>query len=160
MAEDLALPTEAVEAASSAVDLIDQMADQVERFVTGTHETGVPRRHRMQIQAENGKLVSRQHGHLLQAIGPQELAGLPASQLRHIKVLEQSMENHYSVWAAVYPQLGAMDSPVQKARVEQQLQDVIRSMRDDLDSVLGFLESCGLLLDDHYMHIRHLVRQV
>jgi hypothetical protein len=70
------------------------------------------------------------------------------------------MENHYNVWEKVYPDLPLVDSPVQKARIEQQLEGVVRDMGKDLEAILSFLESCGLHLDDHYMHIRHLVRGV
>ena len=70
------------------------------------------------------------------------------------------MEAHYQIWESVYPQLASLDSPVQRARVDQQLTQVIRDMRKDLDGILSFLQLSGLYLDDHYMHIRHLVAQV
>jgi len=49
---------------------------------------------------------------------------------------------------------------VQQAKIELQLQNIIREMKTDLEGALSFLESCGMWLDDHYMNIRHLVAQV
>jgi hypothetical protein len=69
------------------------------------------------------------------------------------------MDNHYSIWAQVYHQLALMDSPIQKARVEQQLRGIIRDMQGDLDGILLFLQSCGIQLDDHYMHLRQFITQ-
>jgi hypothetical protein len=41
----------------------------------------------------------------------------------------------------------------------QQLGQVVKDMKMDLEGILGFIESCGMYLDDHYQHIRHLVSQ-
>ena len=85
------------------------------------------------------------------------LEKLPESTLRHIKVLEESMENHYSIWASVYPQLALAVDPIVKAKIEQQLKGVIKDMKRDLEGILNFIEQSGLYLDDHYIHIRNLV---
>lgn len=157
---DLALITGAIGAAASAVNLFDKIADQIERFITKRPVPSVPKEHRMKFEENEGQLVSREHGRVVQTITVDDLKKLPESQLRHVKVLERSMANHYKIWEGVYPQLALMDSPVQQVKVEQQLQDIIRKMKKDLDEILSFLESCGLYLDDHYMHIRHLIDQV
>jgi hypothetical protein len=68
------------------------------------------------------------------------------------------MENHYSVWAAAYPQLALETNIVAKARTEQQLKGIIASMKPDMDGILQFLLDSGLHLDDHYMHIRSVVK--
>lgn len=78
----------------------------------------------------------------------------------HIKVVpEQSMENHYSIWAAVYPQLALAVDPIMKAQTEQRLRGIINGMKSDFDGILQFLLDSGLHLDDHYTHIRNVVKQ-
>jgi hypothetical protein len=151
--------TAALAAASTAVGLIDKIADQVERFITKQPKPSVPPEHRMRIEGSEDKIVATEHGQQVWTITGADLEKLPADQLRHITVLEQSMQGHYNVWASVYPQLATLDSPVQKARVEQQLGQVVKEMKKDLDGILGFIESCGMYLDDHYMNIRHVVSQ-
>ena len=151
-------PVTVISAATGAVALFDKIADQVERFITKRPKPDVPREHRMSIKASNGDIIATEHGHEIQRITAQDLEELPQELLRHVQVYERSMENHYGVWSKVYPQLALLDSQLQSAKVEAQLSEVIRSMKGDLDGVLGFLESAGLWLDDHYLHIRQLVR--
>ena len=157
---DLATISAAISAATSAVGLFDKITDQVERFISKSEVPSVPKEHRMKIAEEDDAIVSREHGHVTQQITANDLEKLPESQLRHVAVLEKSMENHYSIWEKVYPDLALVDSPIQKAKVEKQLEGIIRDMKGDLEGILSFLESCGLYLDDHYMHVRHLVKNV
>lgn len=151
-------PVTAISAATAAVSLFDKIADQVERFITKSPEPEVPKRHRMSIESRGEALVATDHGQEVQRITAEDLEELPTELLNHVQVFERSMENHYTVWSKTYPQLALLDSPVQKAKVEAQLAEVIRAMKVDLDGILGFLESAGMWLDDHYLHIRQLVR--
>lgn len=157
MSIDIPTITAAIGAASAAVGLIDKMADQLESFLTGRQQPSVPNEHRMKIEAVGTDIVAREHGHVLKTITAKDLAKLPSEQLRHISVLEKSMENHYELWAAVYPQRNASVDPIVNAKVNQQLKQIVSNMSDDLDGILSFLESCGMYLDDHYLNIRHLV---
>jgi len=157
---ELATVTAAISAATAAVGLIDKMADQIMRFVKGEAEPSVPPEHRLKIEKEGNAIVSKSHGQVSQRISAEDLQRLPEAKLRHIQVLEQSMNNHYSIWAAVYPQLALAIDPIAKARTEQQLKGVITDMKIDLDGILNFLVSCGLQLDDHYMQIRSVVQSV
>jgi len=156
---DLATISTAIGAATSAVGLFDKIADQIERFLTKAPEPGVPREHRLKIEGEENALVVRSEGRVVKRITANDLEKLPESQLRHVKTLEKSMENHYAVWSEVYPQLAIIDSPVSKARVNAQLKEIISGMKQDLNGILSFLEASGIQLDDHYSHIRQLVNQ-
>jgi hypothetical protein len=157
---DLALINGAIAAATSAVGLFDKISDEIERFVTKRPEPAVPKEHRQQIQKEGDAIVSRMHGQVYQTITAKDLEKLPESDLRHIRVLEQSMENHYSVWASAYPQLALAVDPIAKARTEIQLKGIVSGMNDDLNGILGFLEESGLHLDDHYQNVRNVVNRL
>lgn len=155
---DLATITAAISAAASGVGLIDKIADQIDRFMTKTPEPAVPNEHRLKIEKEGDAIVSKYDGQELKRITAQDLQKLSEATLRHIKVFEQSMENHYSIWAAAYPQLALAVDPIAKAKTEQQLRGIVAGMKGDLEGILRFLEDSGLHLDDHYMHIRDVVR--
>ncbi len=154
---DIALVSGAITAATSAVGLIDKIWDQVERFVSKGPGQDIPVESRQKIQKEGDAIVSRLHGQVYQTITAQDLEKLPETDLRHIRVLEQSMENHYAVWAAVYPQLALAVDPIAKARTEIQLKSIVVGMKKDLDGVLDFLQQSGLYLDDHYKNVRNVV---
>lgn len=157
---DIATITAAIAAATSGVGLIDKIADQISRFVRKDPNPAVPKEHRMKIVKEGDAIVSKIHGQENQRITAADLAKLPESDLRHIKVLEKSMENHYAIWESVYPQLALAIDPIVKAKTEQQLKGIIKDMKGDLEGILNFLEQSGFYLDDHYMYIRDVVRSV
>jgi len=46
------------------------------------------------------------------------------------------------------------------AITEEQLTEQIVKMKSELLGILAFLQKCGIHLDDHYMHVRHLVEEV
>jgi len=142
-------------AATSGVTLIDKIGDQVSRFLTKREPSF---EHRASI--ERDAIVQKQHGVESHRITAADLAKLPEAQLRHIKVYEQSMENHYAVWASVYPQLALAIDPIAKAKTEQQLRGIIAAMKADLVAILDFLMDGDLDLDDHYREIREVVSRV
>lgn len=157
---DIGIITTAIGAATAAVELIDKMADQIDRFITKKPEPEVPEEHRRKFEKEGDTIVSKFHGKVQQRITAQDLQKLPEATLRHVQVLEKSMENHYAVWAVVYPQLATMVDPIAKAKIEQQLKEIIKEMKGDLVGILEFLEQAGFYLDDHYIHIRNVVESV
>lgn len=158
MVVDIALVTAAIGAATSAVGLFDKMADQIERFITKRPDLDGASAHRFAIENSGSDLIATHEGEELQRITAQDLANLPPEQLTHITVLEKSMQNHYAIWSQVYPQLALMEG-IQKAKVEQQLREIVNGMKGDLEAIFSFLMSCGFSLDDHYMRIRHVIAQ-
>ena len=158
---DLATVTAAIGAATSGVGLIDKIWDQIDRFLEGRSATSLPKEHRQKIEREGDAIVSKKpDGTVCQRITAEDLKSLPESTLRHVKVLEQSMENHYSIWATVYPQLALATDLITKAQNEQRLKSIIVDMKSDFDGILQFLLDSGLHLDDHYMHIRNVIKSL
>jgi hypothetical protein len=156
---DPATITAAISAATGAIGLFDKIADQIERFLTKKPAPDVPKEHRLMFERSGDSIVAKSRGNVLKTITADDLQKLPESQLRHIKVFEQAMENHYSIWESVYPKLSLEVDPIRKAQIEKQLQENIANMKNDLNGVCKFLEDCGFYLDDHYLHIKHLVNQ-
>lgn len=157
MMPDLQTITAAITAATAGIKLFDKIADQIDRFITKSPEPAIPKEHRFKIEKEGNAIVSKYDGQEHQRITAEDLQKLPEFELRHINVLAQSMENHYSIWASVYPQLALATDPISKAKTEQQLKNIIREMKGDFEGILRFLEQLGLQLDDHYSHIRAVI---
>jgi hypothetical protein len=157
MMVDLATITAAIGAATAGVNLIDKIGDQISRFLTKQESPIIPVEHRAKIERDGDSIVQKINGVTYQRITAADLQKLPETMLRHIKVREQSMENHYAIWESVYPQLALAIDPIAKAKTEQQLKGIIIAMGKDLTGVLDFLMEAGIDLDDHYRHIRDLV---
>jgi hypothetical protein len=149
-----------INAIASGIGLIDKIYDQVVGFLSREKRPAVPEEHKLKIEERDSEVVASYHGQVVKTITAADLQRLPEPMLRHIMVLEKSMQNHYDLWAAVYPQRDASPDPLVNAKVDQQLKGIVSAMKDDLFGILSFLESCGIRLDDHYVHIRHLVGQV
>lgn len=149
-----------VSSTASTIGRFDGCSDQIESFLTGSPMPAVPRQHRMQIEGGGIELVQREHGRVTKVITGQDLARLPADDLRYIQTWEQSMHNHLAVWETVYPQVALMTDPVAKAQVDLRLRGILSAMKQDLGAIMSFLESAGFYLDDHYQHVRHLISHV
>jgi hypothetical protein len=149
---DLATISAAIGAATAGVQLIDKIRDQVSRFLTKDPELVTPAQteHRAKIERDGDSIVQKRYGSEYQRITASDLQKLPESDLQHIKVYEQAMENHYAIWASVYPGLALAIDPIAKARTEMQLKAIISAMKGDLLAILNFLRNSGLELDDHY----------
>ena len=154
---DISIITAAIGAATAGVGLIDKIADQISRFLTKREAPGLPVEYRRKIERDGDTIVQKNQGVEYQRITASDLKKLPEADLRHIKVLEESMENHYAVWASVYPQLALSVDLIAKAKTEQQLKGIIVAMKGDLVGILDFLLQAGFDLDDHYRHIRDVV---
>jgi hypothetical protein len=149
----------AIGAASAGIGLIDKLADQVSRFLNNPKAAPIgPREHQVKIEREGDAIVQKHNGVEYQRITASDLQKLPEADLRHIKVLEQSMENHYAIWAQVYPQLELSVDEIAKAKTRLQLKGIVVAMKEDLVGILDFLAQAGLDLDDHYVHIRAIVK--
>jgi len=149
--------TAAIGAATAGIKLIDKIGDQVTRFLNNKEAPTVPVEHGVKIEREGDAIVQKEHGVEYQRITASDLQKLPKGDLRHIKVLEQSMENHYAIWASVYPQLALETNPIAKEKINLQLKTIIAAMKADLIGILDFLSQAGLVLDDHYRYIRDVV---
>jgi hypothetical protein len=152
-----------VQATSAAVDLFDKIASQIKAFVHKQPEKVVAEgeeRWRHKIKQEGKDLVVRVQGRAVQTITAEELQVLPQGHLTLIQTYEESMQRNYRLWQAVYKKRDASPDALVNAQTDEQLTDLIRKMKRDLNGILEFLQSIGLDLDDHYMEIRHLVNNV
>lgn len=153
---DIAAVTTIISAATSAVGLFDQIADQVQRFIKKDKGEPVPPQageYKMKIEQEGDSMVSKIHGKIFQTITASDLQRLPDNVLLHVKVLEQSMQNYYAIWSAIYPQL-ALLPPMEKAQTEIRLKQQVLMMKGDMEAILDFPQTAGFQLDDHYMEIK------
>ena len=147
----------AISAAAAGIDLINKIADQVVPFLTGGQP--ISKEHRMHIEGTSTEIVAREHGHTVKTITGEDLKDLPEELGEHIAVYESSARKNYELWKAIYPKRNDSADPVANAKVDQQLRQIVSDMSDDLDGILGFLESSGLYLDDHYLQFRDAIKR-
>ena len=152
-----------VAATKDAVDLFDRFGGQVKSFLLkGPKEAeGADDRWKMKIGAEEGNLVVKQDSRTLQIISHEKLSEiLHPNDLALVKTYEQKMNEYFNLWRSVYSEKDSSQYPLINAKVDNQLEKLIRKMRGQLLGILGFLERIGIQLDDHYHCIRQLVTDV
>jgi hypothetical protein len=150
---------EAIAAASSAIDRLDNISRELEQFLTKAAPQN-PKEYSYQISgtADRESLVTTFQGRELQRVTYNELATkLTSEDLDHIRILETSMNNYYEQWKGLYPTLALETNPEAKEQKERQIDSLIANgMGRDLGRIISFIERCGLSLDDHYIRVRDL----
>lgn len=149
-----------VAATKGAVDLFDKIAGQVKSVLMKLPKeaAGKEDRWRYKISAEGKDIVVRQTERTIQTITGDQLSKvLGPDDLALVRSYEKNMQKYFKRWQAVYAKKDASQDPLVNAVTEEQLAEQIESMKAELLGILSFLQRIGVQLDDHYMHIRHLV---
>lgn len=151
-----------ISATKGAIDLLDKIADQVKTVLTKRPKKaeGEEPRYGFKIQPEGSEIVVKQGERTVQVVTADQLANvLGPADLELVRTYEASMQKYFSRWKALYAKKDASQDPLVNAITEEQLNEQIVKMKADLVGILEFLRKSGVHLDDHYIHIRHLVEQ-
>jgi hypothetical protein len=153
-----------INATKSAVDIFDKISGQIKTVLKKQPKEpeGGEDRWRYKISADDSEqIVVKQDGRTIQTLTRDQLSSvLTPEHLQHIKTYEASMKKYYRYWQALYPKKDTSPDHLANVQLEDQLTDQIRKMKNDLSGIIDFLRSIGVQLDDHYMEVRHLVRQL
>lgn len=148
-----------VTATGKAVDIFDKISGQIKSVLLRRKKEpeADDQRWRHKITAEKGTLVVRSDSRVIQTITATDIEKLPSDYLALIKTYEKKMEQRYRIWQKIYAQKDTSPDPRVNAQVDEQLRDEVVGMSTELTGIIDFLGKLGLSLDDHYMHVRHLV---
>ena len=154
-----------ITATKGAVDIFDKVAGQIKSVLTNRPKeaAGDDDRWRFKIGSDPTatSIVVKQDTRVVQTLKGDELARvLGPNDLRLIKTYESKMSEYFDLWEKVYEEKDASNDALANAKTEKQLNKLIGKMRGELLGILSFLEQIGVNLDDHYMHIRHLVQDI
>jgi len=160
---DPATVVQVVTATKTALDIFDKISGQIKTVLLKRPKEaeGDDERWRYKITGEGDKLVVRQQSNTIQTLTREDLAQkLKPSDLSLVETYEDHMERGYRVWQKVYRQKDASPDPRVNAQVDEQLVDIVKTMQKDLTGIIDFLQRLHVMLDDHYLHVRHLVEDL
>jgi hypothetical protein len=149
-----------VAATKGAVDIFDKIAGQIKSVLLKRpkEEEGEEDRWRYRIAPEGKDIVVKRQDQTIQIITGDQLGNtLGQDDLALVRAYEQNMQKYFNRWQALYAKKDSSQDPLVNAITEEQLTEQIIKMKTELLGILSFLERIGVHLDDHYMHIRHLV---
>ncbi len=152
-----------VTATKGAVDLFDKLAGPIKRVLLGTgfnQADAKDQRWRFKVNTSGSNIVVNEKDEIRQTIKGDDLAKvLGQNDLALVQTYEQKMQEYFDQWRAVYAAKDASNDALANAKTETQLKNLIVNMRGELLGILAFLEQIGVHLDDHYMHVRKLVKE-
>ena len=149
-----------VAATKGAVEVFDKVAGQIKSVLTKRPKEAEADedRWRYKIRPEGTSIVVKQENRTVQTVTGEQLSKvLSTTDLDLVQTYEASMNKYFSRWKAVYAKKDSSQDPLVNAITEEQLTEQIVKMKTELLGILSFLQKCGVNLDDHYMHVRHLV---
>jgi hypothetical protein len=151
-----------VAATKGAVEVFDKVAGQIKSVLTKRPKEAEADedRWRYKIRPEGTSIVVKQENRTVQTVTGEELSKiLSKTDVDLVQTYEASMNKYFSRWKAVYAKKDSSQDPLVNAITEEQLTEQIVKMKAELLGILGFLQKCGVHLDDHYMNIRYLVEE-
>ena len=154
-------PITLIGAVSGVLNIVDQVSNQLDRFREDKPEPAEEPAHGTIATRERpDTIIVRRHGHEVERITAADLERLDEADQGLIKALEGSMQRNYQIWTMVYPTRNQSADPMVNARVNQQLQDVAKSMCADLERILRYLDSIDKYLEDHYGQVRFVCMEL
>lgn len=152
-----------ITATKGAVDLFDKIAGQVKSVLLKRpkEDEGEEDRWRYKITTEGKDIVVKQTDRTIQTITGDQLSHvLGQDDLALVRSYEHNMQKYFKRWQVIYANKDGSQDPLVNAITEEQLAEQIAKMKNELLGILSFLQRIGVHLDDHYMHIRHLVETI
>ena len=91
-------------------------------------------------------------------ITAKDLESLDADAKKLIRAYERTMKDLFERWTELKPKRVAQDAETRREARELS-DDVRRELCQELNGLLGFIESMGMSLQDHYAHARYICTQ-
>ncbi len=152
-------PNSVATALANGIELINKLYDQVLNYIENRRQAKLLKEHSVTIEGKGAEISLRNGDKIVKTITAKDFASLSESDRKHIMVLEKSLQNNYDLWAEVYPYRNSSGDRMVDAKTNQQLKQIVLDMKDDLNGILGYLQSMGIYLDDHYVMFRDVVNR-
>ena len=139
---------------AGSIAVIDDVTDEIDAVVHGRAQARTNRQYGIVVRRERGALVAYQR---MQVIKGEDLQKLPPEQRDALEAYETSMTRFHDAWKSVWARRSAAKTLQERESIDTELQRLVQGMQEDLHGILDFFGSQGMVLDDHYRHVRVLV---
>jgi hypothetical protein len=147
-------------AVGTTLGIIDRIAGQIERFKKKEPEPPSPPIPRVLAERRGSEIVLAEGAVALERFTVDDFRNLAQADHEFIEAIEKRMRRNEKLWNKVYPLRDASVDPVVNAKVDNQLDDITKELCADLSRILGFLESLGKKLHDHYNSVRYICANI
>jgi hypothetical protein len=147
-----------INAVGNAFRIIDAFEPEVAAFTRGTPEPAGDAAHSLYAKQVDGAIHLVDHGQARELVTAEQLTRLDPNAQKLIRAYERTMKDLFERWTELKPKRIAQDPEIrQEARDESKL--VRGELCGELNELLGFIESLGMQLQDHYAHVRYICAQ-
>ena len=147
-----------INAIGNALRLIDEFTPQVNAFVAGVPEPATAPDYSQRAEQSALTLNLIDHGHTRKLIDAEDLVKLDGNSQKLIRAYERTMKELFERWTELKVKRIAQD-PDTRAEAVEQSDHVRRDLCSELTELLGFIESMGMSLQDHYHHVRFICQR-
>lgn len=146
-----------VNAIANALRLVDEFTPQVDAFIAGQPEPSEPPQFGQRAEQSALALNLIDHGHTRKLIDAGDLLKLDSNSQKLIRSYERTMKELFERWTELKDKRIAQDAEIRADAVSRS--DLVRrELCAELTELLGFIESMGMSLQDHYHHVRYICR--
>lgn len=144
-----------INAVGNAFRIIDDFGPQVKAFVAGSPEPEVAVVHSWRAEQVETSIRLIEPGGARELITATDRERLDADAQKLIRAYERTMKDLFERWTELKPKRVAQD-PETRREARELSDEVRRELCQELNGLLGFIESMGMSLQDHYAHVRHI----
>ncbi len=147
-----------INAVGNAFRIIDDFEPQVAAFVTGSPEPEKPVIHSWRAEQVEASIRLVEPGGTRELITVSDLERLDPDAQKLIRAYERTMKELFERWTELKPKRIAQDVETRRETREES-NEVREELCGELNGLLGFIESMGMYLQDHYAHVRYICSQ-
>jgi hypothetical protein len=147
-----------INAVGNAFRIIDDFEPQVKAFVAGSPEPEAPVVHSWRAEQVRTSIRLVEPGGSRELITEKDFERLDANSQKLIRAYERTMKELFERWTELKPKRVAQD-PETRREARETSDDVRRELCQELNGLLGFIESMGMSLQGHYAHVRYICTQ-
>jgi hypothetical protein len=147
-----------INAFANAFRIIDDFAPQVEAFVSGAPEPVGPVPHGVIARQHLETITFESKHYPREVITAKDLERLDPNAQKLIRAYERTMKELFERWTELKPRRYAQDAETRR-EARQESDGVRQDLCSELGELLGFIDSMGKSLHDHYGHVRHICGQ-
>lgn len=147
-----------INAVGNAFRIIDDFEPQVKAFMAGSPEPEKAVLHSRRAEQVEASIRLVEPSGTRELITAKDLESLDPNAQKLVRAYERTMKDLFERWTELKPKRVAQD-PETRRDAREQSDDVRRELCEELNGLLGFIESMGMSLQDHYAHVRYVCSQ-
>jgi TIR domain len=144
-----------ISAVANAFRIIDDFEPQVNAFSSGLPEPKAPKKHSVYAEQVEATIHLVDHGKRQELITAKDMENLDDEDQKLIRAYERTMKDLFDRWVELKPKRYSRDRAI-RGDARKESDEIKNDLCDELNGLLGFIESMGKSLHDHYNNVRYI----